>query len=79
MDGVYMDGAALNLPSVNPNVPYGQAQTLLDTGNPTAELPVKLLNDIYSRIPGSAFYTGTQGSFWVIPCDTVTNLEFSFA
>ncbi|PPR03434.1 hypothetical protein CVT26_007901 [Gymnopilus dilepis] len=86
MDGVYVDGAALNLPSVNPNVPYGQAQTLLDTGNPTAELPVKLFNDIYSRIPGSALYTGrsalytgSQGSFWVIPCDTVTNLEFSFA
>ncbi|PPR01701.1 hypothetical protein CVT26_013099, partial [Gymnopilus dilepis] len=55
------------------------AQTLLDTGNPTAELPVKLFNDIYSRIPGSALYTGSQGSFWVIPCDTVTNLEFSFA
>ncbi|PPR00386.1 hypothetical protein CVT26_009667 [Gymnopilus dilepis] len=79
MDGVYVDDAALNLPSVNPNVPYGQAQTLLDTGNPTAELPVKLLNDIYSRIPGSASYSGGQGNFWVVPCDTVTNLEFSFA
>jgi len=79
MDGVFVDGKALSLSSDSTGVPSGQAQTLLDTGNPDAQLPTDLYDAIYSSVPGSALYDGDAGRFWVIPCNTTTNLEFSFA
>ncbi|KAF8892820.1 aspartic peptidase domain-containing protein [Gymnopilus junonius] len=79
MDGIYVDGAALNLESTSNGVPSGQAQTLLDTGNSNALLPTGLYDVLYSLIPGSILYNGASGRFWVIPCNTTTNLEFVFA
>ncbi|KAJ7445432.1 aspartic peptidase domain-containing protein [Mycena latifolia] len=74
LDGVTVDGTPVPIPastvqSVTP-VAAGNLIILMDTGTPTASLPIDLFNAIYSRIPG-AILSGPTGQF-IVPCNTTT-------
>ncbi|KAJ7076738.1 aspartic peptidase domain-containing protein [Mycena belliarum] len=74
LDGVTVDGKPIPIPasSVVSHTPIaaGNLAVCMDTGTPTATLPVDLFNAIYSSIPG-ALLSGSQMT-WVIPCNTTT-------
>ena len=76
LDSLKVDGKALDLESKVEGTPSGKIVALLDTGNPTAEIPSKLFNDIYSAIPGAVYENGSQS--WVVPCKTTSIVEFEF-
>ncbi|KAJ6550993.1 aspartic peptidase domain-containing protein, partial [Mycena vulgaris] len=72
LDAVTVDGTSIPIPgstvtSVTP-VAAGNLVVLMDTGTPTAALPVDLYNMIYSNIPG-ALFSSSQAT-WVVPCNT---------
>ncbi|CAA7263719.1 unnamed protein product [Cyclocybe aegerita] len=80
LEGVYVEGEAIAVGSDIPGVPAGHAQVLLDTGDPSAILPTATANAIYSRVPGAALYEAPTGEhMWIVPCNTTTLVELSFA
>ncbi|TFK20994.1 acid protease [Coprinopsis marcescibilis] len=79
LEGVTVDGVDLTLESTLPGVPGGSLLALLDTGDPTAVLPLKIRDDIYSRIPGAVRLTTEDGyELWILPCNTTTSVAFTF-
>lgn len=79
LEGVFVDGKSVDVVSTISGVPSGQSQTLLDTGNEIGNFPTVMLDAIYTSIPGSALNDGPGSSrFWVIPCNTTTNVEVVF-
>jgi len=76
LDGVKVDGNALELTSSMDGTPSGKAVALLDTGAPTALLPPKLMNAIYSAIPGAVYYA--KEDLWIVPCKATTIVEWEF-
>lgn len=78
MDGVYVDQVPIELNSTMDDVPAGKVQALLDTGDPTAILPIALMDAIYSKIPGALQYTDGTTHLWVLPCNTTTDVELVF-
>jgi saccharopepsin len=81
LEGILVDGVTIPLQSNISDVPNGQAQALLDTGDPTSIFPVALFDAIYSRVPGSAVYNdpSQQTHVWIIPCNTTTSVQATFA
>ncbi|KAF8963536.1 aspartic peptidase domain-containing protein [Flammula alnicola] len=78
LEGIYVDGTAINVQSTIPSVPAGQAQAMLDTGDPSSIFPTAILDAIYSRVPRAALYSDATGRVWVIPCNTTTHVELVF-
>ena len=79
LEGVTVDGEDLTLESTIPGVPDGRLLALLDTGDPTAVLPMKIRDEIYSRIPGAATLLTEEGyQLWIVPCNTTTSVAFTF-
>jgi hypothetical protein len=69
LDAIAVNGIALPIPkSVVSSNPTGKLIVLMDSGTPTAFLPVELFNAIYGNIPGALFSAST-GQF-IIPCNT---------
>ncbi|KAJ7925599.1 aspartic peptidase domain-containing protein, partial [Mycena leptocephala] len=69
LDSIAVNGVALPIPeSVVSSNPTRKLIVLMDSGTPTAFLPVELFNAIYGNIPGALFSAST-GQF-IIPCNT---------
>ncbi|KAF5325311.1 hypothetical protein D9619_009569 [Psilocybe cf. subviscida] len=78
LDGIYVDQVPIELKSAVSDVPGGKVQALLDTGDPTAIVPVALMDAIYSKVPGAIQYTDGTAHIWILPCNTTTNVELVF-
>jgi len=79
LEGVHVDGYAIELKPTLAGVPRGQHLALLETGDPTALLPTYLLDAIYSRIDGAEpFEYEDLGKVWVVPCNITTSVSFTF-
>lgn len=79
LEGLTVDGAEVPLTSTSSDVPNGQAQALLDTGDPTGIFPVAVVDGIYSKIPGAKKYSGADGEIWLVPCNATSIVELQFA
>ncbi|KAF6742036.1 aspartic peptidase domain-containing protein [Ephemerocybe angulata] len=79
MDGVAVDGKALNVSSQIDGVPEGSVVVLFDTGDPTALLPTKIQEGIYEKVPGVVSFTQRGVRVWILPCNTTTVVEFTFS
>lgn len=80
LEGISVDGKNIKITSTVPGVPAGQAQALLDTGDPNSVFPIELLDGMYSNIPGAALYDDPfmQTRVWIVPCNTTAHVEFVF-
>lgn len=78
LDGLYVDQVPVELNSAINEVPAGKLQTLLDSGDPTATVPIAFMDAIYSKIPGAVQYTDGATHLWMLPCNTTTDVEFVF-
>lgn len=79
LDGVLVDGTPLQgLGSSIRGAPNGSLVVLLDSGDPTASVPVRLQREIYSRVPGAVSFERRGEVVWVLPCDAKTVVEFVF-
>lgn len=79
LDGVTVDGAAVKLKSTAKGVPKGKMQALLDTGDPTAIIPVSLFDGIYSKIPGAVLWVNEKKTRrWLVPCNSTASVSFNF-
>ncbi|KAF9530508.1 aspartic peptidase domain-containing protein [Crepidotus variabilis] len=76
MEAIEVGGSAVPFKTSIKGVPSGQAQTLLDTGNPNALFPTSTWNAIYSKIPGAV--TSSDLGVWILPCNTTTLVELTF-
>lgn len=76
LEGIYVDQTTIPVVSNITAVPAGHAVALLDSGNPTASLPIVLWDAIYSRIPGAVKYP--EKSVWILPCNTTSIVEMVF-
>ncbi|KAJ7602085.1 aspartic peptidase domain-containing protein [Mycena polygramma] len=73
VDAISVDNVSITLPtSAVSHAPAGKMVALLDTGTPEASLPAKLLDAIYSAIPGSTYLYAQNA--WSIPCNTTSIL-----
>ncbi|TFK20993.1 acid protease [Coprinopsis marcescibilis] len=79
LEGVSVNGDPITLQPTISGVPAGHSLALLDTGDPTAIVPVYLLDAIYSRVPGSAPYIARNNrKVWIVPCNATTSVSFRF-
>lgn len=78
LEGLYVDGTAVDVVSTIASVPAGQSQALLDTGDPHGIFPVAMYDAIYSKIPGAALLNDGKERVWIIPCNTTSHVEVAF-
>ncbi|KAJ7185064.1 aspartic peptidase domain-containing protein [Mycena filopes] len=77
LDGITVDGKPVALPpSEVAKTPRGKMTVLLDTGTPSAGIPLALFNAIYGNIPG-ALWSASQNQS-VIPCNTTAIVTVIF-
>jgi saccharopepsin len=72
VDALQVDGVNITLVSTVPNAPSGSIVALMDTGTPTATLPMNLLYALYSQIPGVSVAVIEGNLFFLIPCNTTS-------
>ncbi|KAJ7122175.1 aspartic peptidase domain-containing protein [Mycena epipterygia] len=71
LDAVIVNGNAVPIPgSTVAKTRRGKLVALMDTGTPTATVPVDVFNAIYASIPG-ALFSSSQGN-WIVPCNTTS-------
>ncbi|KAI0666647.1 aspartic peptidase domain-containing protein [Trametes maxima] len=88
MDGMKINGRPYTgfSKSVQKSVPEGKVATVLDTGFTYSQLPVPVVDAIYSSIPGAILYNGTvpgidnqaTNTTWIVPCNASANISFAF-
>ncbi|KAJ3527937.1 hypothetical protein NMY22_g9597 [Coprinellus aureogranulatus] len=78
LQGIYVDGTAVNLTGGTGGVPGGGIPTLLDTGAPTGILPEKVRDRIYGSIPGALSFVQGRVRYWLVPCNATAVVEFEF-
>ncbi|KAG9309476.1 aspartic peptidase domain-containing protein [Chiua virens] len=61
------------------SLPSGSASwAAIDTGTTLVAGPTKVLQKLYSQIPGSQAGTGDWQNFWLYPCNTSVNVMMTF-
>ncbi|KAI0644417.1 acid protease [Trametes meyenii] len=88
MDGMKINGQPYTGfgKSVKESVPEGKTATVLDSGFTYSQLPVPVIDAIYSSIPGAVLYNGTvpgidnqpTNTTWIVPCNASANISFAF-
>jgi len=79
LEGISVDASSIRLRTALPGLPSNSLAALLDSGAPFANLPKRLVDDIYSRIPGAVPFTDNDGEeMWIVPCNTTSVVMFKF-
>nr|GAT45970.1 acid protease [Mycena chlorophos] len=72
VDAIHVGNTKLELTSVVPGTPAGKMVADIDSGTPTAELPVALWYALFSNIPNATIGLYEGRPVMVIPCNTTT-------
>ncbi|TDL30218.1 acid protease [Rickenella mellea] len=70
------DGQPIQMKSIVPKAPDGQYVAVLDSGFTLPQVPRKMSDAIYGRVPGAAY--NEKMGIWTIPCDALINLSLNF-
>lgn len=76
-DGVIgPDGQPMKVDSIVPSAPDNQLVVVFDSGYTLPQVPRKMSDMIYGRVPGAVYNEDSE--IWTVPCSQMINLTFKF-